>query len=473
MRQDYRLGPHDAVASTNAGICSVHVGAHSCLQELEDAKESQARTYLVKEYIQTHKVENVKKFYGLRQTILADVWAAYWCGTLGTHPGSGTGSQTLEGLHRLWQSVLTKSTRQRRPCSPSTGLRICRTTTPQARHYGPGLPSSVAMPCTGSVRIRPQNAGSIEIAAIITCSNAKERSSGLCVVKLQTRRPLRTAQASVQPRTARRLVDMLYMSEAETRQLFLDAEILIRTESGGYRISISELELLFGAHAVVMEVLPQNLPCSRMQEQARVHMWHPLYSGPNACTFISWQACRVKWTWVTFLRSGSQGAQKQTLPRRKRACVRAQVPRSASVASGHRKVSVFACEIRTMFQSQRPRTAARCRHTHASSRLALCQRGFANDERPPQEARRSGLPRTTSTTASRPARAQETATSTASTPRAAPVRPQRQAGLGGLAAHQDASSPCLLGLKPFQGTMARMLPPLSGGIQGGRHNPSA
>ncbi|CAE7910835.1 unnamed protein product [Symbiodinium necroappetens] len=37
------------------------------------------------------------------------------------------------------------------------------------------------------------------------------------------------------------------------RQSFLDAEILIRTESGGYRISISELELLFGAHAVVME----------------------------------------------------------------------------------------------------------------------------------------------------------------------------------------------------------------------------
>ena len=117
------------------------------LQELEDAKESQARTYLVKEYIQTHKVENVKKFYGLRQTILADVWAAYWCGTLGTHPGSGTGSQTLEGFHRLWQFVLTKSTRQRRPCSPSTGLRICRTTTPQARHYGPGRRSlSVGSP---------------------------------------------------------------------------------------------------------------------------------------------------------------------------------------------------------------------------------------------------------------------------------------------------------------------------------------
>ena len=88
------------------------------------------------------------------------------------------------------------------------------------------------------------------------------------------------AQASVQPRTARRLVDMLYMSEAETRQLFLDAEILIRTEGGGYRISISELELLFGARAVVMEgplpgeYCPKNLPRSRVQEQGEMDLGH-------------------------------------------------------------------------------------------------------------------------------------------------------------------------------------------------------
>ena len=124
------------------------------------------------------------------------------------------------------------------------------------------------------------------------------------------------AQASVQPRTARRLVDMLYMSEAETRQLFLDAEILIRTEGGGYRISVSELELLFGARAVVMEgplpgeYCPKILPRSRVQEQGEMDLGH-LPEG------------------------GSQGGSKQTLPRIKRACVRAQVARSASAASGH------------------------------------------------------------------------------------------------------------------------------------------
>ncbi|CAE7879128.1 unnamed protein product, partial [Symbiodinium microadriaticum] len=151
------------------------------------------------------------------------------------------------------------------------------------------------------------------------------------------------AQASIQPRTARRLVDMLYMSEAEARQSFLDSEIMIRTESGGYRISISELELLFGAHAVVMEGPLPGEYCPkvyRVEPHATASVCAhvaPLSSGLNARTCISLQVCRVRWTSVTFLRSGSQGARQQKLPRRKRVCARAQVARSASVASGREK----------------------------------------------------------------------------------------------------------------------------------------
>ena len=67
------------------------------------------------------KTEIMKKFFGLRETRLADCamdiyWADYWSGSLGTHPGSGTGSQTLEGFHSFWQSLLSKRTRQS-PCN--------------------------------------------------------------------------------------------------------------------------------------------------------------------------------------------------------------------------------------------------------------------------------------------------------------------------------------------------------------------
>ena len=149
---------------------------------------------------------------------------------------------------------------------------------------------------------------------------------------------------------------------------------------------------------------------------------------------------------------------------------------------GEGKVSVFACEIRVMFQSQRPRTAARCRHTHASnrasSRLALCQRGFAttvrdhhkeHDNQDSHEQPARSL-QTSKSPGNRHKYCQHTASlgdhreTTSKTPETSRKLP---GGLGGLAAkhrknyrvprygaafgrhpHQDASSPCLLGLKP-------------------------
>ena len=96
------------------------------------------------------KTEIMKKFFGLRETRLADCamdiyWADYWSGSLGTHPGSGTGSQTLEGFHSFWQSLLSKRTRQS-PCkctpddaralSRTTGAATCLETSSQARHSG-------------------------------------------------------------------------------------------------------------------------------------------------------------------------------------------------------------------------------------------------------------------------------------------------------------------------------------------------
>ena len=286
------------------------------LQELEDAKESQARTYLVKEYIQTHKVENVKKFYGLRQTILADcldiVWAAYWCGTLGTHPGSGTGSLTLEGFHSFWQSVLTKRTRQH-PCGMLDMMQTLFTEHWPAYMQDDDAPSPSLWPRSpepsfgsGTALHKVGQNSAAEYWIHRDCGNhcvVECKGTKFWIMRSQATDTAAPAQASVQPRTARRLVDMLYMSEAETRQLFLDAEILIRTESGGYLYLAS--------------TAPKSTAQPRARASACAHV-APLYSGLNDHTSISWQACRVKWTWVTFLRSGNQGAPKQTLPRRKR-----------------------------------------------------------------------------------------------------------------------------------------------------------
>ena len=127
---------------------------------------------------------------------------------------------------------------------------------PQARHYGPGRRTPEPSFVSGNAPHKVGQNSAAEYWIHRDCGNhyvVECKGTKFWIMRTQATDTAAPAQASVQPRTARRLVDMLYMSEAETRQLFLDAEILIRTESGGYRISISELELLFGAHAVVME----------------------------------------------------------------------------------------------------------------------------------------------------------------------------------------------------------------------------
>ena len=94
------------------------------LEELSCASAGKARAYLLKECLHTQKTEIMKKFFGLRETRLADCtmdiyWADYWSGSLGTHPGSGTGSQTLEGFDSFWQShIVQENSPEPMHCTP-------------------------------------------------------------------------------------------------------------------------------------------------------------------------------------------------------------------------------------------------------------------------------------------------------------------------------------------------------------------
>ena len=79
--------------------------------------------------------------------------------------------------------------------------------------------------------------------------------------------------------------------------------------------------MLFGAHAVAMEGLHPGEYCSKssVEPHARKGVCaHVAASsaGLNARTCISLQVCRVRWTSVTFLRSGIPGARKHKFPRK-------------------------------------------------------------------------------------------------------------------------------------------------------------
>ncbi len=39
------------------------------------------------------------------------LWSPHWSGIIGTHPGTGSGSQTIEAFHSVWQQYVKDSTR--------------------------------------------------------------------------------------------------------------------------------------------------------------------------------------------------------------------------------------------------------------------------------------------------------------------------------------------------------------------------
>ena len=79
--------------------------------------------YLQKEYFKQVSKETLTKMYHLRSSPdLAPKlwWADYWAGALGTHPGSATGTQTLEAFHSFWQRQIQDQVR----ASPTQILQV-------------------------------------------------------------------------------------------------------------------------------------------------------------------------------------------------------------------------------------------------------------------------------------------------------------------------------------------------------------
>ena len=248
------------------------------------------REHIFKEYLHMQKTEIMKKFFGLRETRLADCamdiyWADYWSGSLGTHPGSGTGSQTLEGFHSFWQSLLSKRTRQS-PCNVLQMMQELFTDHWGSYMLGDEQPGSSLWPkspeaafLNGTALHRQGMSSAAEYWAHRHGSNVcviERGNSKFWVMRSQASDTETAAAAVVQHATAKHLVDLLHMSEAEAAEALENAKIIEKQE-GAVHISISELNLLFEAHCVVVE---GALPA---QYGPKIH-GRPTSQGRRLCT---------------------------------------------------------------------------------------------------------------------------------------------------------------------------------------------
>ena len=79
-------------------------------------KETRAMEYLQRYYFREVRLSNLKKqFLGVGKSTYGKsfCWVGYhWTGILGTAPGTGTGSQTLEARHSQWENELKGESRR-------------------------------------------------------------------------------------------------------------------------------------------------------------------------------------------------------------------------------------------------------------------------------------------------------------------------------------------------------------------------
>jgi hypothetical protein len=83
-------------------------------QELRANRQETVSEYLQKEYLKQVPTDTLGKMYQVRSSPNLPKklwWADYWAGTLGTHPGSGTGTQTLEAFHSFWHRQIRDQVR--------------------------------------------------------------------------------------------------------------------------------------------------------------------------------------------------------------------------------------------------------------------------------------------------------------------------------------------------------------------------
>ena len=259
------------------------------LQELLGGHHEKAAKYLQKEYVHEVKREIVAKRYRLHEGVLADqltvLWGDYSSGVLGTHPGSATGTQTVEGFHSFWQGVIAKRLRTN-PCQilqvmqafyNDQWLPYMMPDDSRPPSLWPQAPEPSFLSGTSLHRLGQNSAAEYWAHRAKNFCRVEKHDTIFWVMRSQATDKERPAQAVMQEATARTLVEMLFMSETEAKGALQKAGVYATkdNDSGKERLRLTMLESHFTVHCIVMEgVLPgayypklhaaKTHPCKRL-----------------------------------------------------------------------------------------------------------------------------------------------------------------------------------------------------------------
>jgi hypothetical protein len=193
-------------------------------------------------------------------------FAEFWTGVLGTHPGSGTGTQTIEAFHAFWQKLLTPKLRH----SPVSLLPLmqkmferewrCYLAADDAVQSSPWpiRPDPTFMSGTALRRIGQNSAAEYwQARALPNYQERSLRNATFWVMQAESTGKEQAANAKVSEQFATQLVHLITAAGHGLKQALKESGVF---EGEVARVSTTTLKLLFQEHCVVFE---GELPASR------------------------------------------------------------------------------------------------------------------------------------------------------------------------------------------------------------------
>jgi hypothetical protein len=193
-------------------------------------------------------------------------FAEFWTGVLGTHPGSGTGTQTIEAFHAFWQKLLTPKLRH----SPVSLLPLmqkmferewrCYLAADDAVQSSPWpiRPDPTFMSGTALRRIGQNSAAEYwQARALPNYQERSLRNATFWVMQAESTGKEQAANAKVSEQFATQLVHLITAAGHGLKQALKESGVF---EGEVARVSTTTLKLLFQQYCVVFE---GELCCAR------------------------------------------------------------------------------------------------------------------------------------------------------------------------------------------------------------------
>ena len=215
----------------------------------------------------------LEKKFTLREAALAELtllWGDFWSGLLCSHPGSATGTQTIEAFHSFWQEQLQKKKKQKAKSKkhpthilPSMQAHYSKEwrehmqqdDAPARPSLWPASADPLFLSGTGLHRLGENSAEEYWDAREkqnVQKIADQDTETDFYVMRARRTDAEEPAAANVSPQVAKCIEGLIKGAGTELVEALWPAGIIEKSAKGTAKLSVTNLNLLFQCHCVAM-----------------------------------------------------------------------------------------------------------------------------------------------------------------------------------------------------------------------------